>query len=477
MKRLCVIIVALAACGSYFTTSGQQASRQSVKGLVLKVSSNGRYLEEEGGKPFFYLGDTAWTLFKRLTREEADEYLKNRAAKGFTVIQAYVLRGLNVRNVYGDLTVVDRDPTKFNEGFFKNVDWIVNRANELGLVMGMVVSYGEHVNGKREKVFNASNAFAYGKLLASRYRNNAVIWLLGGDRNPDKEVDVWTAMASGLKEGSGSMQLVSYHGPGPRADDQGRPTGYSSSFWFHQMKWLDFNMIQSGHRWAVKNYEFITHDYLLKPVKPTIDMEARYENHPDGPNTERRMDAHQEREAGYWALLAGAAGHGYGCNDIWQLYNPDRMPAPDDDSFPFAQLRGTTYWRKAMDFEGAFSMGLMRKFFEARPWYELEPDQSMIASGQGEGEDHIQAARARDGSFVIAYLTFGNPIGVRMDKISGKLVKAQWYDPRKGAWHSIGQFPNTGVREFKPPTQGAQEDWVLVLDDARRKFPAGGAQR
>jgi hypothetical protein len=33
------------------------------------------------------LGDTAWELFHRLTREEADLYLKDRAAKGFTVIQ------------------------------------------------------------------------------------------------------------------------------------------------------------------------------------------------------------------------------------------------------------------------------------------------------------------------------------------------------------------------------------------------------
>jgi hypothetical protein len=47
----------------------------------------GRYLVTERGEPFFYLGDTAWELFHRLTREEADLYLKDRAAKGFTVIQ------------------------------------------------------------------------------------------------------------------------------------------------------------------------------------------------------------------------------------------------------------------------------------------------------------------------------------------------------------------------------------------------------
>jgi hypothetical protein len=466
MRRLSVVLVVLAVL-SCWTVQAGHAGRRSVKGLKLRVNSDGRFLEEQGGKPFFYLGDTAWTLFKRLTREEADEYLRNRAAKGFTVIQAYVLRGLNVRNVYGDLTVVDRDPTRLNEAFFKNVDWIVNRANDLGLVMAMVVSYGEHVNGKQEKVFDASNAYTYGKLLAARYKDNAVIWLLGGDRNPQQEAEVWSAMARGLKDGSGHTQLVSYHGPGPRVD-AGGPTGYSSSFWFHEKDWLDFNMIQSGHRWAVKNYDFIHHDYEMKPAKPTIDMEARYENHPDGPNP-RRMDAHQEREAAYWAVLAGAAGHGYGCNDMWQFYNPERMPASDDQSFPFARLRGTTHWKKAMDFEGAFSVGLMRKLFEARPWHRLVPDQSLIVFGQGQDEDHIQAARASDGSFLLAYLTFGNPVTVDLSKLRGNTVRAGWYDPRRGTLKPIGRFSKTGSRQFKPPTQGPVDDWVLVLEDSGTK--------
>lgn len=32
----------------------------------LRVSSNNRFLETSDGKPFFWLGDTAWELFHRL---------------------------------------------------------------------------------------------------------------------------------------------------------------------------------------------------------------------------------------------------------------------------------------------------------------------------------------------------------------------------------------------------------------------------
>jgi len=451
---------------------------RSVKGIKLKVSPNRRYFVNQYGEPFFYLGDTAWTLFKRLNHEEVDEYLKNRAAKGFTVIQAYVLRGLEVPNLYGDLTLIDEDPTKPNAAFFENIDYIVNRAEELGLFMAMVTTFGEHVKQgigtsisenfrKNEAIFNTSNAYIYGKFLGNRYKDKPVIWLLGGDRKPVGDEVIWRAMAEGLIEGHQGNHLISYHGPG----DETTP---SSSFWFHNDSWLNFNTIQSGHGWAIKNYEYVTRDYNLKPIKPTLDMEARYENLPDVKGkTDRRIDAHQVREAAYWAALAGAAGHGYGCNDIWQFFDEERKPSYDDYSYPTEKLKltGTINWHEAMDSGGAYGVGLMRKLFELRPWYKMVPDQSVIAAGQGEGEDHIQVARAEDGSFIIAYSTFGNPFSIRMDKNSGTKVKAQWYNPRNGTWTDIGQYSNTGVLEFNPPSSGDRNDWVLVLEDTGKNYP------
>ena len=50
------------------------------------VHPQGRYLQYADGTPFFYLGDTAWELFHRTTREEARLYLGDRARKGYTVI-------------------------------------------------------------------------------------------------------------------------------------------------------------------------------------------------------------------------------------------------------------------------------------------------------------------------------------------------------------------------------------------------------
>lgn len=75
----------------------------------LKVSDNHRFLAHADGTPFFYQGDTAWELFHRLKREDAEFYLKDRAGKHFNVIQAVVLAefdGLHSPNAYGDLPLL-----------------------------------------------------------------------------------------------------------------------------------------------------------------------------------------------------------------------------------------------------------------------------------------------------------------------------------------------------------------------------------
>src|SRR5512143_3092504 len=64
----------------------------SVSGPI-KVGADGRHFVDGAGKPFFWLGDTAWPLFTQYSREQAEAYLSNRGAKGFTVIQGVLVWG------------------------------------------------------------------------------------------------------------------------------------------------------------------------------------------------------------------------------------------------------------------------------------------------------------------------------------------------------------------------------------------------
>ena len=63
-----------------------------------------------------------------------------------------------------------------------------------------------------------------------------------------------------------------------------------------------------------------------------------------------------------------------------------------------------------------------------------------------------------------------------MNVIRGAEVRAWWYNPRDGSVRELGVFPNTHDREFTPPDPGEMIDWVLVLDDAAKRYPAPGSR-
>jgi len=218
----------------------------------------------------------------------------------------------------------------------------------------------------------------------------------------------------------------------------------------------------------------------MQPTRPVIDLEPCYENHPyhaDGSgyhenpqkwDRKTRGTAALIREQAWWAMLAGAAGHTYASQDVWQFY---------DEKRPLPEYPATTPWRKAMDFPGAVQMGIMRRLFESRRRQTLEPDQSLIAAGQGSGESHLQAARAADGTFLIVYLPRGGDVAVDTTKISGKEAIGHWFNPRDGRATQIGRFNCSAARQFTPPSQGIDNDWVLVLDEAKEQVPVPGARQ
>ena len=438
----------------------------------LTLSANHRYLTYADGAPFFYLGDTAWELFHRLNREESERYLLNRAAKGFTVIQAVALAeldGLQTPNAYGELPLHTdargvEDPTRPNDAYFAHIDAVVEFAEALNLFIGMLPTWGNKwkTGPNNRPIFNEENAAVYGAWLGRRYRDKQVIWILGGDHNieTEEEAAVIGAMAQGLREGDEGRHLITFHPRGP---------GLSSDY-LHAAPWLDFNMIQSSH--GAQDHDnglFVEHDYALQPPKPTVDGEPRYETIPVGfynadARRNLRFDAYDVRQAAYWALLAGACGHTYGNNNIWQMWTQARKPV----------ISANTPWYEALDHPGAFQMGFARRLFESRPYQTLVPDGTFILDGPRQGGAKVRGARAADGAFAFVYSPRGLPFTVRMGVIASSRVRASWFDPRYGCAEPIHTGDNSGMQTFTPPTSGRGCDWVLVLDDAKREFPLPG---
>lgn len=423
----------------------------------LKVSSNNRYLLRNG-KPFFWLGDTAWELFHKLDLRQSDHYLQHRAEQGFTVIQAVILAefdGLGTPNANGDVPFIKNDPGKPNEAYFKHVDAVIEKADAYGLVIGLLPTWGDKIWkgswGKGPEIFNPQNAYAYGKWIGKRYRTRKnIVWILGGDRNPqnDLHIEIWRRMAAGIKE-SAPAAVITFH-------PQPCPNG--SATWFHKDEWLSFNMFQNGHCRNNPVYDRIQAVYNMTPVKPVLDGEPLYEDHPVCFNAKElgTSSAYDVRQYAYLELFAGAFGHTYGCHDIWQFYMPGHEPKNDPH----------VYWEQAMDLPGARQMKHLRKLMEASSIEDRLPDQSLILENNLTPAERIQATRGKDYAYV--YTCAGKPFTVNMGKISGRMLQAGWFDPRNGEFKAIEKVRNTGQHNFTPPRSGYGQDWVLILQDEAR---------
>ncbi|MEN8228166.1 MAG: glycoside hydrolase family 140 protein [Bacteroidota bacterium] len=424
----------------------------------LVVSGNQRFLQFENGDPFFYLGDTGWELFHRLSFKETGTYLENRRKKGFTVIQAVLLAGLDgllTPTINGELHLKNLDPETPNESYFLFVDSVIQLAASNGLMMALLPTWGDAVDlqwGKGPVIFNEENAFTYGRWLGTRYKDVVnIIWIIGGDRFCTGNEQVWNALANGIHSADPN-HLMTFHPGGTR----------SSSECFHQAEWLDFNMHQSGHRGRyIPNYNQITADYALHPPKPCMDGEPLYEAHPISMHPRNGIsNAWDVRLAAYWSLFSGAHGHTYGAHSIWQFYSETTEPV----NYP------QSTWREALDLPGAFDMLHLRRLMESRPMLERYPDQSILFSGAGGSIDHIAATQGEGYAFV--YLPSNHQITIDFTRIPGDRFNTWWYNPRTGESTFIETLEEAFRTSFSVPVPGV--DWVLVIDNAAYGYEKPG---
>jgi hypothetical protein len=421
-----------------------------------QVSENRRFITRDG-KPFFWLGDTAWELFHRLSKEDATYYFKKRSEQGFTVIQAVALAeldGLQTPNANGDLPLIDLDPTKPNEKYFAHVDTLITIAGKFGLTIAMLPTWGDKVDkstwGKGPEIFNAKNANTYGKWIGQRFEKKTnLIWIMGGDRNPKnaQQIEIWNALAEGVTAGAGGPNkvLMSFHP---------QPNALGSAEWFHQSEWLDFNMFQNGHCRDQEHYLKVSTLYNKAPFKPIIDGEPMYEDHPVCFNVKDlgTSSAYDIRKYAYLDLFAGAFGHTYGCHNVWQMYDSTRVGI-NGPHFP---------WKIALDLPGANQMKFARELMESKPMLDRIPDQSILIESDETPGERIQATRGKD--YVFVYSCVGKRFRLKMGQIPGEKSAYFWVNPRTGEKSTKNNINNTGIQTFTPPSKGYGLDWVMVLE-------------
>ncbi|MBO0933149.1 glycoside hydrolase family 140 protein [Fibrella aquatilis] len=475
MRYLCSAFLLLFA----FITTAQRLPR-------IMAQPNGHFLQTATGKPFFWLGDTNWELVHRLSRQEIDQFLAVRKQQRFTVLQVVALAefdGLTQPNAHGDLPLLNLDPTQpaltpgnnpadsAQYDYWDHVDYLIKQAEKMGLYVALLPTWGDKLTkdwGAGPVIFTEKNARIYGQFLGKRYaRATNVIWMLGGDRpatltpaeatrrkrEPYDHRPIWRAMAAGIHDGLGRNvpALMTYHTWGG---------GYRTSQEMADEPWLTMNTMQSGHGGGhdIPVWDWVMADFAKKPVKPTIDLEPNYDDHPVNPwpkwdPKNGYFTAYDVRKQTWRSVLAGGAGVTYGHHFVWQFYSAKR-PAinPGDTLIP---------WQQALRSEAAGQMQHLRNLIEKYPGNRL-PDNSLITSEIGEKGKHLQACRTENGRYAFIYTPVSESFTVDLSKLSGQRITAYWHDPRTGQKTPAGTIQDRQAHEFQPPANGP--DWVLVLE-------------
>ena len=282
--------------------------------------------------------------------------------------------------------------------------------------------------------------------------------MLGGDRNPrnEKDIAIWRAMGNAIMKETDGKALISYHC---------QPNKLGSAEWFRNESWFSFNCFQNGHCRDEAIYDKMQAGYSALPLKPEIDAEPIYEDHPVCFNVHDlgTSSAYDVRKYAYLDLFSGAFGHTYGCHDVWQMNSPKHEPINGPHFF----------WQDALNLPGANQMIYVRRLIESHPQLDRIPDQSIIIENNNTPAERIQATRGKD--YIFVYTASGKSFKVTPSKITGSKLNAYWYDPRDGKTTTIGIIANAETK-FTPPSTGYGHDWVLVLDDAAKNYKNIGTE-
>lgn len=438
----------------------------------LQVSDNRRYLVHGNGKPFLWIGDTAWTANRFATDSEWQRYVDSRRDKRISVILASCgWTRMSQTNAEGQRYFLDDVPLRVNPSAWQHLDEMIEYANDNGIVM-MITSVG-----KAQAIDKARPAerYQFVRYLVARYAGYHVIL------SPDQDCggrfgDADPHTAGAIIDRSHPFLLITQH---PKRNAVGRPepghpwfkTGIEWTLHYYHDPYLDIAGLQTGHGASLldgqplvdaRAMELVARDHLAwvtaaygqQPHKPLVVEEGLYEPNDDLPEVEngRKMVRHQ----GYWSFLAGACGYTSGTHGVWGWGNVDLTWAdPVIRCPPLAEAMRYVY----VDY-----LQHMATFFGGIQWWRLVPhDGRLIKNPSPHNRNKMLLAMSDTGDLAVAYLPDNEAIKIDMTTFPSRM-NARWYCPTHGS--SRDNCPSTvenraSVTFHRPD---GWEDAILLLE-------------
>lgn len=374
----------------------------------IRISEDGSYFVKDG-RPFFYLADTAWMAFEKLSLKEWEEYVFKRRAQGFNVIQISMLPIAHDHSAgKQDLCPFSRkedgrlDFFRYEEAYFQKAEEMLAILQKAGMAACLHLLWANYVPDTwaseltPDTVFPFEAVAPFVRMTAERFRRFTPLYSLSGDTSFET-ARVTACYREALKalKATDPECLATLHLQ-PRAH------------WPEELveEQLDFYTYQGGHfkERQEDNGGSAAYFLQLKRNRPILNAEPPYEGHGWG-NRYGRFDAYDVRKAVWQSILAGAkAGVGYGAHGVWLFHGRD-------DEFNNRAFSDVPYvWREALEFEGAWDVGFARWICETYRFHRLRP--ASLTDGR-DGE--VKSAASPEEDLLAVYLPYNTEVAIRRD--------------------------------------------------------------
>lgn len=371
------------------------------------ISEDKTYFVKDG-KPFFYLADTAWMAFEKLSLKEWKEYVYKRRSQGFNVIQISVLPiahdnsdGETVSSPFSRMEDGKPDFFRYEEAYFDKAERMLQILSDADMIPCLHLLWANYIPDtwaaalSPDTVMPFSAVAPFVKYVVCRYRKFRPVYSVTGDTAFETE------------------QVVSYYQEALRVLKETDPEGIATMHLqpgaelpnvFLKDSRLDFYSYQGGHfqEKQSNNVDFAEYFCGLQPVRPVINSEPPYEGHGWGFRY-GRFDAFAVRKAVWHSILSGAkAGVGYGAHGVWMFHSPGLV----FNNRTFSDLPYS--WHTALEFEGAWDVGFAKWICENYGFYRLRPAKLVTKNA-----DMIRTAMSPEEDLIAVYVPYSTEVEVK----------------------------------------------------------------
>ncbi len=407
-------------------------AESGLKGSIEPMAGFPYHFQYQNGKKMWFMGETAWALFndneeEELNRQTFEHFIRTRASQGFNSVHAMMLSEAGWGNS-GGMPFTNMGNQILNPGYWKEIDSRIEFANRHGLVVGIVLAWGDK-NGKVPypwRLFPDMEARKnFTRYIAARYSAYDVYFIVSGEwhaeirTRPGSEEEIrneFIILGDMLNEADPHNRMIGIH---PMTEN-------GSVREFNKAGWMSFGDYQ-------QNYARL-HSRILESVifnKPVVNSEYGYflrDQNGDGvPDKDNSTNLESMRHAS-WDIVMGG---GYLVTGFGTTYfGGNRDPGPFD-----VDAAKNDEWEK--------QIGFIKEFFESMTYWKLVSHDELLICKTPRADDSRHLGRLSPPSTTYWLLAeTGRQYVLYVRGLNGKIT----FDLKK---NNFGRF---NIRLFNPCT-------------------------